>query len=456
MIHTFERGGMKLALDCGSGSVHLLDDIAFELLSVLSEAEIVSGTICTDITSLDAVYGNNNVIETFYELHKMAKDGVMFSSDDYSEFLPRLGEAPVKAMCLHVAHDCNLRCEYCFAETGDFGGQRKLMPANIAKKAIDMLVKLSEGRHNIEVDFFGGEPLMNMNVVKETVDYARSIEEAADKNFRFTITTNGLALNDETTDYINKEMVNVVLSLDGRKSVNDKMRKTTANTSSYDIIVPKYQKLVNQRGDKEYYVRGTYTRDNLDFDKDIIHLYNLGFDQISVEPVVGPEEDDYSIQEQHLQDIEQSYERLLSEMHSRHKNQENMFNFFHFMIDLDNGPCAIKRLKGCGSGNEYIAVTPEGDIYPCHQFVGNNDFIMGNVDEGITRSDLKEKFANAHVLNKPECTKCWAKLFCSGGCNANNYNYCGALENPHKISCELEKIRLECAIALKVSQILDS
>lgn len=452
MVHTFERAGLKIALDVGSGAVHVLDDIAFALLSQLPGAAFAAdGAISPQQMALFAQFDTAQVRETYDELKKLAAQGLLYSDDSYREFAGSLGIAPVKAMCLHIAHDCNLRCRYCFASTGDFGGGRKLMSLDVAKKAIDLLVRLSEGRRNLEVDFFGGEPLMNFDVVKQTVDYARGLEKQAGKNFRFTVTTNGLALNDDISSYINREMSNVVLSLDGRKHVNDAMRPMVSGKGSYDTIVPKYQALVRGRGGKEYYVRGTYTRDNLDFDRDVLEMYNLGFDQISVEPVVGPETDDYSIRDSDVAEIEASYTRLMEDMIQRRKAKNADFNFFHFMLDLDNGPCAIKRLKGCGSGNEYLAVTPEGDLYPCHQFVGNEEFIMGTVYSGITQPQIRETFAKANLLNKPDCQGCWAKFYCSGGCNANNHSFNGSILQPHQLSCKLEKIRLECAIAIQAA-----
>lgn len=452
MVHLFKRAGMKLALDTGSGAVHVLDDTAFAVLEALTEADLRKNDAKLLPAGLRSSFADAEA--TYGELVQLTAQGMLYADDSYGDFSSMLGPAPVKAMCLHIAHDCNLRCKYCFASTGDFGGTRKLMPLEVAQKSIDLLVRLSAERRNLEVDFFGGEPLMNLEVVKETVKYARGIEKDAGKNFRFTITTNGLALNDDTIDFINREMGNVVLSIDGRREVNDAMRPTVNGKGSYDIILPNYQKLVasrGERGEQEYYVRGTYTRHNTDFDADVLELFDAGFDQISVEPVVGPETDDYTIRPGDVAKIEKSYERLMDELITRRRAQKGDFNFFHFMLDLENGPCAIKRLKGCGSGNEYLAVTPEGELYPCHQFVGNADFKMGDVDAGVTRQDLKERFAAAHLLNKPECQRCWAKFFCSGGCNANNYSFCGSELVPHKLSCELEKIRLECAIAIQAA-----
>lgn len=354
-------------------------------------------------------------------------------------------------MCLNIAHDCNLRCEYCFAAKGDFGRGRMLMPLEVAKKAIDFLVEKSGTRHNLEVDFFGGEPLMNFEVVKETVAYARSLEKPHNKNFRFTITTNGLLLSDDKIDFINREMSNVVLSIDGRREVNDRLRIRTNGGGSYDTIVPRFQKLVATRGkDKDYYARGTFTKYNLDFTEDVLHLVDLGFDQVSVEPVVSDPKLSYSIQEEDLPRVFEEYERLANTIIARKKAGEG-FNFFHFMIDLNQGPCAIKRLRGCSCGNEYVAVTPEGDIFPCHQFVGEDDWKMGNVLDGSYDLERKNEFALANVYSKERCKNCWAKFYCSGGCNANNWQYEGDIHKPHEIACALEQKRLECAVMIQAA-----
>ncbi len=456
MIHSFRQNGLCLAIDTPSGAVHVLDETAFFVLNAVSREELLSGILPQHLQKQETPHSAGAIRQSFDELHGLAEAGLLYSEDNYSAFTDKLGLAPVKAMCLHVAHDCNLRCKYCFASTGNFGGSRSLMNLETARAAIDLLVRLSDNRRNLEVDFFGGEPLMNFEVVRQTVDYARSIEDRAGKHFRFTITTNGLGLDADNTAYINREMDNAVLSLDGRKPVNDAMRVTPSGAGSYDIIVPKYQKLVAQRGAKEYYVRGTYTSGNLDFDKDVLALAKLGFEQISVEPVVGPDTDSYAIKPEHLPKIKQSYEALVDAMRTRNRDKPSSFNFFHFMLDLDNGPCAVKRLKGCGSGNEYVAVTPDGEIYPCHQFVGNPDFLMGYVHSGITNRHIKEDFSKAHLLNKTDCAQCWAKYHCSGGCNANNYTFGDSILKPHRLSCELEKMRLECAIALRAYLSLES
>ncbi len=453
MVHCFKRADILLALDVGSGAVHILSQPAYALLSDATQEIFAKDNLAEEkLQNMQKLgFTLEEANDAFDQIKELISQDLLFADDSYSEFKDQLGASPVKAMCLHVAHDCNLRCRYCFAATGDFGGNRELMSLDVAKKAIDMLIEQSGKRRNLEVDFFGGEPLMNFEVVKQTVAYARSKEKDAGKCFRFTVTTNGLGLNDERIEYINKEMGNVVLSLDGRKDINDYMRPTVSGNGSYDVIVPQYQKLVKNRGDKEYYVRGTYTRENTDFDADVLLMHQLGFDQISVEPVIGPETEDYTIRDIDIPAVEAAYENLMYQLIERRTKRKDNFNFFHFMLDLENGPCAIKRLKGCGSGNEYLAVTPSGDLYPCHQFVGQTEFLMGSVDDGVTRKDLKEKFADAHLLNKSECLDCWAKLFCSGGCNANNHSFGGSILKPYELSCQLEKIRLECSIAIQAA-----
>ncbi len=449
MIHKYKLNGYNIVLDINSGAVHLLDDISYELLDELekSSQNILSDEI---IDKLSREYSVEDIKETYDEIKSLCEKDQLFSEDCYECFADKMINSPVKAMCLNISHDCNLRCEYCFAAKGDFGKGRMLMSFETGKKAIDFLIANSGSRHNLEVDFFGGEPLMNFDVVKKIVEYARSIEKQHNKNFRFTITTNGLLLTDDKIDFINKEMSNVVLSLDGRKEINDKLRVTSNQKGSYDVIVPKYQKLVSNRKDKDYYVRGTFTKHNLDFTNDVMHMVDLGFDQLSIEPVVSDPKLDYSIKEEDLERVFEEYETLSKKIIECKKNGQN-FNFFHFMIDLDQGPCAIKRLRGCGCGNEYVAVTPQGDIFPCHQFVGNDDWKMGNLNDGTFSLDMKSEFAKTNVYTKEECKNCWAKFYCSGGCNANNFQYEGDVKRPHKIACELEKKRLECAIMIKVA-----
>jgi uncharacterized protein len=399
------------------------------------------------------------VEEAYAELKELYDAGMLFSTDDYEQYSDLLTTAPVKAMCLNIAHDCNLRCKYCFASTGDYAGGRKLMSEKVGKAAIDFLIQSSGARKNLEVDFFGGEPLMNIDVVKKVVEYARSKEKEYNKNFRFTMTTNGMLLDDEITDFLNKEMSNVVLSIDGRKEINDANRPTPNGKGSYDIIMPKYKELVKRRGADQYYVRGTFTRDNLDFGKDVLHLNDEGFDQISVEPAVTDPDKPYSLREEDLPRIFAEYENLALEI-IRRKKEGTPINFFHFMIDLNQGPCAIKRLRGCGCGNEYVAVTPDGGIYPCHQFVGLEEWKMGNVLDGSFSTELKKSFAHSNIYTRKGCKDCWAKFYCSGGCNANSLLYAGDLQVPHHLSCEMEKKRVECAImiqaALADAQVEDS
>lgn len=449
MIHKYKLNGYNIALDVNSGAVHILDDISYDILEILHDS--IKNEIDDNILkTLESKYSKNDIIESYNELYNLYENNQLFSKDDYEPFTKMMENSPIKAMCLNVAHDCNLRCEYCFAAKGDFGQGRMLMPFEVGKKAIDFLIENSENRHNLEVDFFGGEPLMNFDVVKQIVNYARSIENKFNKKFRFTITTNGLLLTDDKIEYINKEMSNVVLSLDGRKEINDSLRITPNGKGSYDTIVPKYQKLVESRGDKDYYVRGTFTKNNLDFTKDVLHMVDLGFEQLSIEPVVSDEKLDYSIKENDLPRVFEEYENLAKTIISKRKNKE-FFNFFHFMIDLNQGPCAIKRLRGCGCGNEYIAITPTGDIFPCHQFVGNDKWKMGNLFDNTFNTELKSVFSKANVYTKSECKNCWAKFYCSGGCNANNLQYENSILIPHSISCKLEKKRLECAIMIQAA-----
>lgn len=454
MVHTFYLNGYYIALDVNSGAVHVLDKLCFDLLNKFND-KLPENFPLNILDELSKEYSREELIEVYNELLELQKAGQLFSEDDYERFTDMMKGAPIKSMCLHISHDCNLRCKYCFASTGDFGKGRKLMPVETGKKAIDFLLTHSGNRHNLELDFFGGEPLMNWDAVKEIVDYARSKEKEFNKKFRFTVTTNGVLLNDDNINYINKEMKNVVLSLDGRKCVNDNMRLAVNGKGSYDVIVPKFQKLVEQRlkGDnKEYYARGTFTKNNLDFSKDIYHIADdLGFDQLSVEPVIADPSEPYAITEEDLPTIFDEYEKIAVEMIRRKKEEGRCFNFFHFMIDLDQGPCAIKRLRGCGCGNEYVSVTPDGDIYPCHQFVGNDEWKMGNLDSETLDLEMKDKFACSNIYTKEGCKDCWCKFYCSGGCNANNYSFNKDINKPVKLSCEMERKRVECAIMIKVA-----
>ncbi len=454
MIHKFKAKDLNIVMDVNSGGVHLVDDVTYDVLDdVLPpfEKECPSEVI----EKLSDRYSEEEIKEAYEEICELYEEKTLFSDDIYGDYANTAVMSPIKAMCLHIAHDCNLRCKYCFASTGDFGTGRKLMPFDTGKAAIDFLLEKSVGRENLEVDFFGGEPLMNFQVVKDIVEYARSKEEEFGKHFKFTITTNGMLLNDENIDYINKEMYNVVLSIDGRKEVNDRMRTRVDGSGSYDKILPNFQKLVQKRGnDKEYYVRGTYTKYNLDFADDVMHLYEAGFDQISVEPVMEDPKVEYALTEEDLDTIYQEYDRLTDKIMEIKKKGE-FINFFHFMIDLDQGPCVVKRLRGCGSGNEYVSITPDGDIYPCHQFVGHEEYKMGNLEEGTFNEEIKKEFAGCHVYSKPACQDCWAKFYCSGGCNANNYIYNGDIHKAYELSCKIQRKRLECAVLLKVCEMME-
>lgn len=445
MIHKYSMNGLFIVLDVNSGAVHVVDEIVYDILDFYKELPLDE-----IILKLKDRYSADAVREAYGEIKELENEKLIYTEDVYKEVIPLIErrDPVVKALCLHIAHDCNLKCKYCFAEEGEYHGKRELMSLEVGKKAIDFLIKASGKRKNLEVDFFGGEPLMNFDVVKGIVEYARSIEKENNKNFRFTITTNGILLNDDIMKYINENMHNVVLSIDGRKEVNDRMRPRAGGQGSYDNIVPKFQKLAESRNQTDYYVRGTFTRHNLDFEKDVLHLADLGFKQISVEPVVADPSEDYAIQEEDLPVIFEEYEKLAKEIIKRRK-EGKWFNFFHFMIDLTGGPCVTKRLVGCGSGTEYLAVTPTGDLYPCHQFVGQEQFKMGTVDTGVVNTDIRKNFEQCNVYNKPVCQNCWAKFYCSGGCVANSYNSHGDLITPYEIGCEMQKKRIECAIMIK-------
>ena len=448
MIHQYKSNGYNIVLDVESGAVHVVDDITYDVISLYEE-----NSADEIISKLKSSYNEDEIRECISEVKELVEDGQLFTEDIYEPFVEKFKEkrqTVVKALCLHIAHDCNLACKYCFAEEGEYHGRRALMSFEVGKKALDFLVANSGNRVNLEVDFFGGEPLMNWDVVKQLVAYGRSLEKPNNKKFRFTLTTNGVLLNDEVMEFVNKEMTNVVLSLDGRKEVNDRMRPFRTGKGSYDLIVPKFQKLAESRNQTNYYIRGTFTRNNLDFSEDVKHFADLGFKQMSIEPVVGPEEDPYSIREQDLPQIMEEYDKLALEYIDRYK-KGNGFNFFHFMIDLTQGPCVYKRLSGCGSGTEYLAVTPWGDFYPCHQFVGNEDFLMGNVDEGIIKPEIVKEFGNCNVYSKEKCKNCFAKFYCSGGCAANSYNFHGTINDAYDIGCEMQRKRVECSIMIKAA-----
>lgn len=453
MIHKFSMNGYNIVLDVNGGAVHVLDDVAYDLLDFYKEK---SKEEILEI--LKSKYQEEKINEAYEEILNLEKEGLLYTEDTYQyhpSFVYR--EPVVKALCLNVAHDCNLKCKYCFAAQGDFGGEKELMSFEVGKAAIDYLIGNSGSRKNLEIDFFGGEPLMNFEVVKQLVDYGRSVEKDYNKNIRFTITTNGVLLNDEIIDYINENMHNVVLSLDGRKEVNDNMRPTLNDKGSYDITLPRFKKLVEKRAkDKYYYIRGTFTRDNLDFSKDVMHFADLGFKLTSVEPVVGDESNPYALREEDLPKIFEEYEKFAVEYADR-QLQGDGFKFFHFMIDLNQGPCVIKRITGCGAGNEYLSITPNGDIYPCHQFVGNEEFKMANIfdEEIVLPENLKNMFREAHVYTKEECKQCWNKFYCSGGCHANAINFNNDISKPYELGCEMQRKRTECSIMIQAKLMLE-
>ena len=442
---------LNIVVDVNGGAVHVVDEITFDVLDYyeINDAEKIAKKL--------PKYTLDEIKETFDEIKSLVEDGLLYSPDNYLDIDAFKNREPVvKAMCLHIAHDCNLKCKYCFASQGDFGGAKSIMSFEVGKKALEYLVDNSGSRKNLEVDFFGGEPLMNFEVVKQLVEYGNELAKEKGKNFRFTITTNGVLLDDEIIDYVNEHMHNVVLSLDGRKSINDDMRPTLNDKGSYDIIVPKFQKLIEKRKDKYYYVRGTFTRDNMDFSKDVLHFKDLGFDLTSVEPVVGDESNPYALREEDLPKILDEYEKLAVEYSKMRVNNEP-FRFFHFMVDLSQGPCVIKRMTGCGAGNEYLAITPEGDIYPCHQFVGQEEFKMGNVmaDKVELPKEMQETFKEAHIYAKDECSKCWAKFYCSGGCHANAFNFNNDILKPYDLGCQMQRKRLECALMVEASVMMN-
>lgn len=435
-----------MVLDVCSGSVHVVDDLSYDVIALFednSEDEIVKKL---------SNYKEEEVREAIEEVKELKEEGMLFTEDIYKDYIfdVKKRSTVVKALCLHIAHDCNLACRYCFAEEGEYKGDRSLMSAEVGKKALDFLIENSGNRVNLEVDFFGGEPLMNMDVVKEIVAYGRQLEKEHNKKFRFTMTTNGVLLDDEIMEFLNKEMSNVVLSIDGRKEVHDHMRPTRNGKGSYDLVLPKFQKFAKMRGDKSYYVRGTFTGNNLDFSKDVIHMADLGFKEISIEPVVTEDSEPYAIKEEDLPKIFEEYDNLAKEMIKREKEGRG-FTFFHYMIDLTGGPCVAKRLSGCGSGTEYLAVTPWGDLYPCHQFVGEDDFLLGNVYDGVQKMDLVNEFKGCNVYTKEKCKDCFARFYCSGGCAANSYKFHGTLNDAYDIGCEMERKRVECALMIKAA-----
>ena len=445
MIHQYKNNGYNIVMDICSGAVHVVDDVTYDVIALFEDHSIDEITEALD-------YPREDIEEACREVAELKEEGLLFTEDIYEDYIQEVKsrKTVVKALCLHIAHDCNLACRYCFAEEGEYKGGRCMMTAEVGKAAIDFLINNSGNRHNLEVDFFGGEPTMNMDVVRQIVEYGRSLEEKYNKHFRFTLTTNGLLLDDPIMEFANREMDNVVMSIDGRREVHDYMRPTRNGKPSYDIILPKFQKFAESRNQQRYYVRGTFTRRNLDFASDVLHLADLGFEQISMEPVVGAEEEPYTIREQDLPRIFEEYDRLAREMIKRNREGKG-FQFFHFMIDLTGGPCVAKRLSGCGSGTEYLAVTPWGDLYPCHQFVGEEDFLLGNVREGITRPDICDRFRSCNVYTKEKCRDCFARFYCSGGCPANSYQFYKTIDDSCDLSCQMERKRVECAIMIKAA-----
>lgn len=441
-IHKYSLNGKNIVLDINSGAVHVVEDIVYDILDYYK-----TYTLDEIIKLLEDKYDDKDIMEAYEEISLLENEGILYSEGVSIQDIRYNEDNVIKALCLHVAHDCNLRCNYCFASQGDFKGDRSLMSLEVGKKALEFLVKHSGSRRNLEVDFFGGEPLMNFEIIKKLVMYGKDLEKNYNKHFRFTITTNGVLLDEDNMKFINEYMDNVVLSLDGRKRINDNMRRTITDEGSYDIILPKFQKMVAKRGDKDYYVRGTFTSYNLDFSNDVLHFYDKGFKKISIEPVVTSPDKDYGIKEEHIDTILKEYEKF-SKDYINIKKKDDDFLFFHFMIDLDQGPCIVKRIVGCGAGSEYMAVTPEGELYPCHQFVGDKKFKIGNVYEGITNNEIVKEFKNASVYNKEKCRSCWARFYCSGGCHANAYNHHGNIMKPYDIGCEMEKKRIECAISI--------
>jgi len=455
MLHQYKLNGFNIVLDTCSGSVHSVDEVAYDIIAMYKESsrdEIVKAMMekygdREDVTEEDI----NLCID---DVETLEKSGKLFTADTYGDmagtFKERSGDV-VKALCLHVAHTCNLNCSYCFASQGKYHGDRALMSFEVGKRALDFLVENSGHRTNLEVDFFGGEPLMNWDVVKQLVIYGRSIEKEKHKNFRFTVTTNGVLVDDDVIDFCNKEISNVVLSLDGRKEIHDRLRVDYAGKGSYDTIVPKFQKFVKARGDKGYYMRGTFTHANPDFTKDVFHMADLGFTELSMEPVVGKPEDPSSLTPEDIEIVKNEYEILAKDM-LRREQEGKPITFYHYMLDLTSGPCIYKRISGCGSGTEYMAVTPWGDLYPCHQFVGEEDYKLGNIWDGVTNKDLREEFRSCNAYARPECKDCWAKLYCSGGCAANAFHASGTIRGIYEPGCELFKKRIECAIMMRVAE----
>ncbi|MBO5757767.1 MAG: thioether cross-link-forming SCIFF peptide maturase [Clostridia bacterium] len=457
MIHQYKLNGYNIVLDVYSGSVHAVDEIAYDMIAMYEENDKQ-----TIIDAMMAKYGEREDVteaelaECYDDITALAEQGKLFAPDVYRDkaFDFKNRNTVVKALCLHVAHTCNLNCEYCFAAQGKYHGDRAVMSLEVGKASIDFLIKHSGTRRNLEVDFFGGEPLMNFDVVKEIVAYARSIEKEHNKNFRFTLTTNGVLVDDEVIEWANRECHNVVLSLDGREEVHDRLRKTVNGKGSYATIVPKFQHFVEKREGKGYYLRGTYTRNNLDFTNDIFHMIDLGFDQLSMEPVVCAPEDPYALRAEDLPVLFEQYE-ILAKAQIERRREGKPFTFYHYMLNLEHGPCVYKRISGCGSGTEYMAVTPWGDLYPCHQFVGEEEYKLGDLWTGVTNTALRDEFKLCNAYARPDCADCWARMYCSGGCAANAYHATGSIKGVYEYGCELFRKRIECAVMVKVAEYQD-
>ena len=455
MIHQYQLGGYNIVLDICSGSVHVVDEVAYDIIALFENntKENIIGEICKKYSDRSDVTAED-VEECYRQVVALKESGKLFAPDTFEPVAGNLKaktSGVIKALCIHIAHTCNLNCSYCFASQGKYHGDRAMMSFEVGKRALDFLVENSGSRRNLEIDFFGGEPLMNFDVVKQMVEYARTIEKEHNKNFRFTLTTNGVLVDDDVIDFANREMSNVVLSLDGRKEIHDRYRVDYTGKGSWETIVPKFQKLVESRGGKNYYMRGTFTHANPDFLNDIKQMLDLGFTELSMEPVVCADDDPSALTQEDLPIVLEQYEKLAELMRERDKKGKP-FTFYHYMIDLTGGPCIYKRISGCGSGTEYMAVTPWGDLYPCHQFVGEEKFRLGDIWQGVTNHETVEEFASCNVYARPECKDCWAKLYCSGGCAANAYHSTGSIKGVYKYGCELFRKRMECAIAVAVAR----
>ena len=451
MVHQYKLNGYNIVLDTASGSVHVVDEVAYDIIEMYKEKS--ENEIVKEISAKYPEVSEAEILECIDDVKALEDAEKLFSEDKYEALAKEYKNNSniIKALCLHISHTCNLNCSYCFASQGKYQGERALMTFEVGKQAFDFLIKNSGTRRNLEVDFFGGEPLMNWDVVVELVKYARSIEKEHNKNFRFTLTTNGVLLDDDKIDFLNKEMSNVVLSLDGRKEVHDHFRKDYNGKGSYDVILPKFKNFVEKRGNKDYYIRGTFTHNNTDFTEDIFHMADLGFTELSMEPVVCPPDDPYALTEADKPIVFKQYEILAKEMLKRKKDGKPI-TFYHYMLDLKNGPCIYKRITGCGSGTEYMSVTPWGELFPCHQFVGDEKYSLGNIWDGVTNTKVQDGFRSLSAYARPECNDCWAKLYCSGGCAANSYHASGSISGIYEYGCDLFKKRIECAIMMQVSE----